>query len=215
MRDLTARYRARGESSKTGGGVVAEMTLTQAGSMLDGTYRFTDERDTEPVSFGLPWHDCDVAGEVCKDEPTPRDEPPSYNEIPTGGWDLTLRVGDQDLHGVLIVGGHIALSTRGDYFSPCTTFYRQPDAKERKPFVDLIARLWDLGSANDAADRGYLDIAERIRYEASAQIRALLDAHPSIREVLPDLAGQLDDGSLAYSGWSTQLDRAHAHLDAL
>jgi hypothetical protein len=215
MRDLTGRYRARGENSETGGGVVAEMTLTQAGSMLDGTYRFTDGRDTEPVSFSLPRHNCDVAGEVCKDEPIPRDEPPSYDEIPTGGWDLTLRVGDQNLHGVLIAGGHIALSSRGDYFSPCTTFYRQPDAKERKPFVDLIARLWDLGSANDAADRGYLDIAERVRYEASAQIRALLDAHPSISEVLPDLALQLDDGSLATSGWSAQLDRAHAYLDAL
>jgi hypothetical protein len=195
--------------------VLAEMTLTQAGSMLDGTYRFTGVRDTEPGSFALPWHDCDVAGEVCKDEPRLRDEPPSYNEIPTGGWDLTLRVGDQDLHGVLIAGGHIALSTRGDYFSPCAIFYRQPDAKGRKPFVDLIARLWELGSANDAADRGYLDIAERVRYEASAQIRALLDAHPSISEVLPDLALQLDDGSLATSGWSAQLDRAHAYLDAL
>jgi hypothetical protein len=211
MRDLTGRYRATGENGKT----LAEMTLTQAGSMLDGTYRFTDVRDTEPGSFGLPWHDCDVAGEVCKDEPRVRDEPPSYNEIPTGGWDLTLRVGDHDLHGVLIAGGHIALSSRGDYFSPCTTFYRQPDVKERKPFVDLIARLWELGSANDASDRGYLDIAERVRYEASAQIRALLDTHPSISEVLPDLAGQLDDGSLACSGWSTQLDRAHAYLDAL
>src|ERR1700758_2133436 len=53
-----------------------------------------------------------------------------------------------------------------------------PNMEERKPFVDLIARLWELGSANDAADRGYLDVAERIRYEASAEIRALLDAHP-------------------------------------
>jgi hypothetical protein len=87
--------------------------------------------------------------------------------------------------------------------------------EKRKPFVDLIARLWELGSANDAADRGYLDVAERIRYEASAEIRALLDAHPLIGEVLPDLAGQLHDGSLAESRWSTQLDHAHTYLDAL
>jgi hypothetical protein len=214
MRDLAGRYRATGENSKTGGGVVAEMTLTHAGTMLVGTYRFWEERDTEPVSFSLPWRDCDVAGEVCKDAIVARDEIPRYQEIPTSGWDLTLRVGDQDVRGVLIAGGHIALSSRSDYFSLCAMFYRQPGADERKPFVDLIARLWDLGSANDAADRGYPDIAERLRDEATTKIRSLIDAHPVICEVLPDLAAQLADGSLAQFGWSTQLDRAHAYLDA-
>jgi hypothetical protein len=216
MRDLTGRYRARGENSKTGGGVVGEMTLTHAGTLLVGTYRFWEERDTEPVSFNLPWHDCDVAGEVCSDQMALRGQPPAYHEIPAGGWDITLRVGDQDLHGVLIAGGHIALSSRNDYFALCETFYRQPHTDERsKPFVDLIARLWDLGSANDAADRGYLDVADRLRDEAYTKIRALIDAYPAICEVLPDLPAQLADGSLAYVGWSTQIDRAHAYLDTL
>ena len=89
------------------------------------------------------------------------------------------------------------------------------DPAGSKPFIDLIGRLWDVGSANDAADRGYLDVAERLRYEAYAKIRALIEAHPSISDVLPDLVAQLDDGSLAESGWSTQIDRAHAYLDAL
>jgi len=211
---LTGRYRASGENTKTSGGVVGEMTLTQAGTMLTGTYRFWEERGTEPVSFALPWHDCDVTGELCKDEIVPRVKEPSYEEDVPGGWDVVLRVGEQDLYGVVIIGGHIALSSKSDRFWYCEVFYRQSHTDERrKPFANLITQLSQLGSANDAADRGYSDEAERMREKAFAEIRELLDAHPTISDVLPELRAQLDDGSLAYFGWATQIDRAQRYLD--
>jgi len=81
-------------------------------------------------------------------------------------------------------------------------------------FTDLIMQLSELGSANDAADRGYGEVAERIRDKALAEIRELIDRHPEICEALPDLRAQLDAGSLAYFGWATQMDRAQARLDA-
>jgi hypothetical protein len=208
---LTGRYRARGENTKTSGGVVGEMILNQAGSMLVGTYRFWEERGTEPVSFALPWHDCDVTGEVCEDEIVPREKAPSYEDDMSGGWDVVLRIGDQDVYGVLLADGDIALSSQRNRFSYCEILYRQLV----KPFADLIALLGELGSANNAADRGYSEEAQRMRANAFAEIRRLIQAHPLICDLLTDLRAQLDDGSLAYFGWANQLDRAQAHLQAL
>jgi hypothetical protein len=78
----------------------------------------------------------------------------------------------------------------------------------------VIALLRELGSANDAEDHGHSEEAERIRANAVAAIRELLDTHPVICEVVPDLRAQLDDGSLFDFGWAGQMDRAQAHLDA-
>jgi hypothetical protein len=215
MRDLTGSYRARGENSKTGGGVVGEMSLAQAGTMLTGTYRFWEERDTEPVTFCLPWHDCDVTGELCKEEIEPRDEEPSYEGAIPGGWDVVLRIGDQDVYGVVITGGHIALSSKSDRFCYCEIFRRQRGSDAlAKPLAALIAQLSELGSANDAENHGYSDEADEIRSEAFAEIRKLLDTHPAICEVLPDIRAFLDDGSLAHFGWATQREHAQAYLDA-
>jgi hypothetical protein len=125
MRNVAGVYRARGENTKTGGAVIGEISLTQAGFALAGTYRFWEERGTEPVRFGLPWQDCDVSGEVLTDKIVPRDALPQYHDMPVGGWDVMLRIGSQDLHGVLLADGDIALSSRSDYFDYCEVFYRQ------------------------------------------------------------------------------------------
>ena len=128
MRDLTGRYRARGENSKTSGGVVGEMTLTQAGAMLTGHYRFWEERDTEPVSFNLPWQDCDVSGEVCNEEIVPRQSEPCSGDGVPGGWDVVLRIGGLQVYGVVLSGGDIALSSRNHEFWYCEVFHRERDA---------------------------------------------------------------------------------------
>jgi hypothetical protein len=100
------------------------MTLAQAGTMRTGSYRFWEERDTEPVSFGLPWKDCNVTGEVCKDEIFPREDEPSYEDEVAGRWDLVLRIGEQDLYGLVITGGRVALSSRSDRFWYCEVVSR-------------------------------------------------------------------------------------------
>jgi hypothetical protein len=216
MRDLAGTYRARGENSKTGGAVVGEMRLTQAGSMLVGRYHFWEERDTEPVSFSLPWHDCDVAGEVLKDDLVPRDKMPNYHDPIPGGWDVSLCIGGQNLHGVLMKGGSIALSVNGEHFDYCEVFHRHPSTIEVcAPFEYLIDQLGELGSANDAADRGYSDVADGMRNKVFERIRELIDMHPEVCAALPDLAAQVTDGSLAYFGWATQIERAQGYIDAL
>ncbi|MDT5016357.1 MAG: hypothetical protein QOD39_2517 [Mycobacterium sp.] len=89
----------------------------------------------------------------------------------------------------------------------------EPAGNER-PFIALIAWLRDFGSACDAADRGYHDEAERIGAEASAGVRALMDAHPSIGEALPDLRQHVD-GTNPFFDSAEFIERAKACIQAI
>jgi hypothetical protein len=218
MRDLTGTYRARGENSYTGEGVVGELTLTQVGRMLVGAYHFWEEGCTGGVSFQLPWCDGEVVGEVLRDDLVPRDKAPNYGDEVAGGWDLTLRIGEQNLFGVLIKNEDraIAMSKNGEHWDYCEVFYRHPTKVEIcSPFENLMYQLRELGSSLDARDHGCDDAADRMEGEALAQIKELLDIHPEVSDVLPDLAAQTESGSIAYSGWYIQLDRAQAYVDGV
>jgi len=76
-------------------------------------------------------------------------------------------------------------------------------------------RLHQIGSANDAEDHGYTDDARRMRTEACAALRTLLEDHPFLRELLPGLAGELDTGRILGAGWSTLLDAVETQQAAL
>ena len=63
-----------------------------------------------------------------------------------------------------------------------------------------------VGSANDAEDRGLGREAAGMRTRAAAALRALLDDHPVVRDLLPDLATELDTGHIFGFGWTNLLD---------
>jgi hypothetical protein len=69
-----------------------------------------------------------VSGEVCNEQIVPRESEPSSEDGVPGGWDVVLRIGEQQLYGVLMTGGHIALSSRNNEFWYCEVLHREPDA---------------------------------------------------------------------------------------
>jgi hypothetical protein len=71
---------------------------------------------------------------------------------------------------------------------------------------NLAALLYNIGSANDAEDHGYLADAAQMRSQACAGIRSLLAEHPFLSSLLPSLASELDSGHILGFGWATLLD---------
>lgn len=76
----------------------------------------------------------------------------------------------------------------------------------------MAVHLHRIGSANDAEDHGYSDAAKLLRRDACQALRALLDEHPSLSELLPELRQELDTGHILGFGWSDLLDRVEARL---
>lgn len=64
--------------------------------------------------------------------------------------------------------------------------------------------LGQLGSANDAESHGHGEQAAAMRQAATEAIRGLLDGHPFVDEVLPQLRARLASGGLGSFGWYEQ-----------
>ena len=87
------------------------------------------------------------------------------------------------------------------------------DARQLKVLRELSDHLQRLGSANDAADHGCGEEAERMRTEACASISQLLEQHPFLADLLPSLRQELDTGNIQWFGWSRLLDEIEPHLE--
>lgn len=86
------------------------------------------------------------------------------------------------------------------------------DLLHQKILGEAASHLRVLGSANDAEDHNYVEDARRMRTDACTALRELLEQHPFLGELLPELQGELDSGRILWYGWSTLLDSVDAHL---
>ena len=86
---------------------------------------------------------------------------------------------------------------------------------QRQRILTEVARhLQRIGSANDAEDHHYEEDAERMRSEACASLRELLEEHPFLGDLLPELRLELETGHILGFGWSQLLDALEVHLSA-
>lgn len=68
------------------------------------------------------------------------------------------------------------------------------------------------GVANDAYDHGSTEEAAELRERATSGLRAIVDQHPSLLELLPRLPGMLDRGLLTFT-WPTVLEAIESAMD--
>jgi hypothetical protein len=80
--------------------------------------------------------------------------------------------------------------------------------------TEAARHLHWIGSANDAEDHHYEEDAERMRSEACASLRELLEEHPFLGDLLPGLRWELETGHILGFGWSQLLDALEVHLSA-
>lgn len=88
-------------------------------------------------------------------------------------------------------------------------------SQQQKILREAALHLHAIGSANDAEDHNYKQDAERMRTEACAALRKLLEQHPFLGELLPELQGELDSDHILGFGWSTLLDAIEAYVSAV
>lgn len=86
------------------------------------------------------------------------------------------------------------------------------ESQRRRVLVEVARHLHRIGSANDAEDHHYEDEAERMRDEACAALRGLLEEHPFLSDLLPKLRWELDTRHILGFGWSQLLDALEMHL---
>lgn len=85
---------------------------------------------------------------------------------------------------------------------------------ERRLVLERLANLLlEFGTANDAQDHDCGPEAERLRRDAAAGTRELMDAHPFLVEMLPSLGPDLESGWIESCGWSQLVDAVEAALD--
>ena len=84
--------------------------------------------------------------------------------------------------------------------------------QELKVLHQLARELQRIGSANDAADHGYREQADRMQAEACSSISELLEQHPFLEVLLPKLRGELETGNINSFGWSSLLDEIEPRL---
>jgi len=70
----------------------------------------------------------------------------------------------------------------------------------------LCRLLWLFGTANDADDHDCGPEGKQLRARAAAEIRALIQDHPFVVEVLPGLERELETGHIEGFGWSNLVD---------
>ena len=79
------------------------------------------------------------------------------------------------------------------------------DVEQHRVLITVVRQLHQLGSANDAEDHGFLLDARRMRQEASTALEELLQQHPFLAELLPELGRELQTGHILGFGWSQLL----------
>jgi hypothetical protein len=86
------------------------------------------------------------------------------------------------------------------------------DPQQREILGEAASHLHAIGSANDAEDHNYKEDARRMRADACAALRDLLEQYPFLGDLLPELQGELNSGHILGFGWSTLLDAVEAYL---
>ncbi len=86
------------------------------------------------------------------------------------------------------------------------------DAGQRLVLTAAADCLTSLGSANDAEDHGFLEDAQRMRNEACASLRSLLQDHPYLAEYLPVEDVERGSERLLAFGWHSALDVIRGQL---
>jgi hypothetical protein len=89
------------------------------------------------------------------------------------------------------------------------------EPQRHRVLTEVAGHLHRIGSANDAEDHHYKEEAERMRREACASLRELLEKHPFLSALLPELRRELDTDHILGFGWSQLLDELEMHLSAL
>lgn len=84
---------------------------------------------------------------------------------------------------------------------------------EDRTALNLLQHFcYTIGSANDAEDHGYSGEASRMREESCESIRNLMDQHPVLAELFPELQGELEGAHILGFGWSAIARKADALL---
>lgn len=71
---------------------------------------------------------------------------------------------------------------------------------------EILVLLNQIGSANDAEDRGYKSWADKARKESCAKIQNIIDNQPWITEILPGIQKSLSSSEILISGWARYCD---------